>query len=58
MSVAVMVYAHMVGRLMQSALTDREHRPGCLCVLDAGVYNAGVSSSGEGVAGCSGCGSG
>ncbi|KAK4202167.1 voltage-dependent anion channel-domain-containing protein [Triangularia verruculosa] len=32
-SVAVMMYAHMVGRLMQSGLPDREHRPGLfMCV--------------------------
>ncbi|KAK4188634.1 putative malic acid transport protein [Podospora australis] len=33
LSVAVMMYAHMVGRLMQSGLPDREHRPGLfMCV--------------------------
>ncbi|KAK4180222.1 voltage-dependent anion channel-domain-containing protein [Triangularia setosa] len=32
-SVAAMMYAHMVGRLMQSGLPDREHRPGLfMCV--------------------------
>ncbi|KAK0747365.1 voltage-dependent anion channel-domain-containing protein [Apiosordaria backusii] len=32
-SVAVMMYAHMVGRLMQSGPPDREHRPGLfMCV--------------------------
>jgi tellurite resistance protein TehA-like permease len=28
MSVALIMYSHMVGRLMQSGLPDREHRPG------------------------------
>ncbi|KAH8169395.1 voltage-dependent anion channel domain-containing protein [Sarocladium implicatum] len=33
LSVAVMMYAHMVGRLMQTGLPNREHRPGLfMCV--------------------------
>ncbi|PFH56993.1 hypothetical protein XA68_15659 [Ophiocordyceps unilateralis] len=33
LSVAFMMYAHMVGRLMQSGLPNREHRPGLfMCV--------------------------
>ncbi|KAK0766292.1 hypothetical protein N5P37_000013 [Trichoderma harzianum] len=33
MSVAVLMYAHMIGRLIQSGLPNREHRPGLfMCV--------------------------
>lgn len=33
MSVAIMMYAHMIGRLIQSGLPNREHRPGLfMCV--------------------------
>ncbi|KAK5659784.1 hypothetical protein OQA88_995 [Cercophora sp. LCS_1] len=33
LSVSLMMYAHMVGRLMQTGLPDREHRPGLfMCV--------------------------
>ncbi|KAK3940233.1 voltage-dependent anion channel-domain-containing protein [Diplogelasinospora grovesii] len=38
--VAVMMYAHMVGRLMQSGLPDREHRPGLFMCVGPPAFTA------------------
>lgn len=40
LSVAVMMYAHMVGRLMQSGLPDREHRPGLFMCVGPPAFTA------------------
>lgn len=39
-SVAVMMYAHMVGRLMQSGLPNREHRPGLFMCVGPPAFTA------------------
>ncbi|PHH59981.1 hypothetical protein CDD82_2368 [Ophiocordyceps australis] len=39
-SVAVMMYAHMVGRLMQSGLPGREHRPGLFMCVGPPAFTA------------------
>lgn len=39
-SVAVMMYTHMVGRLMQSGLPNREHRPGLFMCVGPPVFTA------------------
>ncbi|KAK4460186.1 voltage-dependent anion channel-domain-containing protein [Cladorrhinum samala] len=39
-SVAAMMYAHMVGRLMQSGLPDREHRPGLFMCVGPPAFTA------------------
>ncbi|KAH7161748.1 voltage-dependent anion channel-domain-containing protein [Dactylonectria macrodidyma] len=38
--VAVMMYAHMVGRLMQSGLPNREHRPGLFMCVGPPAFTA------------------
>lgn len=38
--VAMMMYAHMVGRLMQSGLPDREHRPGLFMCVGPPAFTA------------------
>ncbi|KAK1756444.1 C4-dicarboxylate transporter/malic acid transport protein [Echria macrotheca] len=40
LSVAVMMYAHMVGRLMTSGLPDREHRPGLFMCVGPPAFTA------------------
>ncbi|KAH8898405.1 hypothetical protein GQ53DRAFT_636045 [Thozetella sp. PMI_491] len=40
LSVAVMMYAHMVGRLMQSGLPNREHRPGLFMCVGPPAFTA------------------
>lgn len=39
-SVAVLMYAHMVGRLMQSGLPNREHRPGLFMCVGPPAFTA------------------
>lgn len=39
-AVAVLMYAHMVGRLMQSGLPDREHRPGLFMCVGPPAFTA------------------
>lgn len=39
-AVAVMMYAHMVGRLMQSGLPNREHRPGLFMCVGPPAFTA------------------
>ncbi|KAI1631562.1 voltage-dependent anion channel [Biscogniauxia mediterranea] len=39
-SVAVMMYAHMIGRLMQSGLPNREHRPGLFMNVGPPAFTA------------------
>lgn len=39
-AVAVMMYAHMVGRLMQAGLPDREHRPGLFMCVGPPAFTA------------------
>ncbi|KAI1822036.1 voltage-dependent anion channel [Xylaria intraflava] len=39
-AVAVMMYAHMIGRLMQSKLPDREHRPGLFMNVGPPAFTA------------------
>ena len=38
--VALMMYAHMVGRLMQAGLPDREHRPGLFMCVGPPAFTA------------------
>ncbi|KAJ4258270.1 hypothetical protein NW762_008419 [Fusarium torreyae] len=40
LSVAVMMYAHMVGRLMQAGLPNREHRPGLFMCVGPPAFTA------------------
>lgn len=40
LAVAVMMYAHMVGRLMQSGLPNREHRPGLFMCVGPPAFTA------------------
>lgn len=40
LSVAIMMYAHMVGRLMQSGLPNREHRPGLFMCVGPPAFTA------------------
>lgn len=40
LSVAFMMYAHMVGRLMQSGLPNREHRPGLFMCVGPPAFTA------------------
>ncbi|KAK4109296.1 malic acid transport protein, partial [Canariomyces notabilis] len=40
MAVALMMYAHMVGRLMQSGLPDREHRTGLFMCVGPPAFTA------------------
>ena len=40
LSVAVMMYAHMVGRLMQAGLPDREHRTGLFMCVGPPAFTA------------------
>jgi len=40
LSVAIMMYAHMVGRLMQSGLPDREHCPGLFMCVGPPAFTA------------------
>ncbi|KAI0439119.1 voltage-dependent anion channel-domain-containing protein [Xylaria telfairii] len=40
MSVAVMMYAHMIGRLMQADLPNREHRPGLFMNVGPPAFTA------------------
>jgi len=39
-SVAIMMYAHMVGRLMQAGLPNREHRPGLFMCVGPPAFTA------------------
>ena len=39
-SVAVLMYAHMVGRLMQSGMPNREHRPGLFMCVGPPAFTA------------------
>ncbi|KAK3331587.1 voltage-dependent anion channel [Cercophora scortea] len=40
LAVATLMYAHMVGRLMQSGLPDREHRPGLFMCVGPPAFTA------------------
>ncbi|KAF6514698.1 hypothetical protein HZS61_005832 [Fusarium oxysporum f. sp. conglutinans] len=40
LSVAVMMYAHMIGRLMQAGLPNREHRPGLFMCVGPPAFTA------------------
>ena len=40
MSVSVMMYAHMIGRLMQNGLPNREHRPGLFMNVGPPAFTA------------------
>ncbi|KOS22863.1 Malic acid transport protein [Escovopsis weberi] len=40
LSVAVLMYAHMIGRLMQSGLPNREHRPGLFMCVGPPAFTA------------------
>lgn len=40
LSVAVLMYAHMVGRLMQAGLPNREHRPGLFMCVGPPAFTA------------------
>ncbi|KAI0904422.1 voltage-dependent anion channel-domain-containing protein [Ustulina deusta] len=40
MSVSVLMYAHMIGRLMQAELPDREHRPGLFMNVGPPAFTA------------------
>jgi C4-dicarboxylate transporter/malic acid transport protein len=40
MSVAILMYAHMIGRLIQSGLPNREHRPGLFMCVGPPAFTA------------------